>query len=239
MNEIQEMRKLIVKSAYLAHEGHIASALSVLDILYVLYSGIKKDEDVFVLSKGHASLALYVLVATEFMSTFGKFDSRLGGHPDHNKVPGVMASTGSLGHGFPMAAGIALARKIKEEAGVVYCLVGDGECNEGSIWETALIAQHHHLSNLCVIVDQNHSSDRAVRMDKLDEKFLAFGFNTEHIPGHDHKAIARALTHQVDGPKAIIAETTKGYGVARMSGPEWHHKIPTKDELAEIIQELS
>jgi len=200
-----------------------------------------------VLSKGHASLALYAVLAAKgffdpkLLETFAKPSSILGGHPDRNKVPGVEASTGSLGHGLPAAVGKALARKIQQKPGRIFCLVGDGECNEGSIWEACLLAAHHKLANLCLIVDYNHSTDRALSLEGLALKFQAFGFDTTYISGHNPRDIEIALQHQhLKKPTAVIAETTKGYGCQRMeNNPEWHHRIPNAKELEEILAELT
>ena len=160
--KIRELKKVILKASYISKEGHIPSAFSILDILYVLYNQIlninannpiDENRDRFILSKGHASLGLYAVLSdrgfidSEELETFGKFSSRLGGHPDCNKIPGVEASTGSLGHGFPIAVGIAMALKIKKSSSRVFVIVGDGECNEGTIWETALLAVNHNLNN--------------------------------------------------------------------------------------------
>ena len=253
---INELKRLIVKAAAAAGEGHIGSAFSVLDLLWVLYAQVlridpknpKCDErDRFVLSKGHSSLALYaVLAKSGFFSVaelerFTAFDSFLGGHPDHNKVPGVEASTGSLGHGLPMGTGMAMGMGIRKIDRRVIVLVGDGECNEGSIWESALLAAHHRLSNLTCIVDYNHSTDRALSLGDIAAKFAAFGWATITINGHDHKAIYDAMTlTDPTRPNAIIAETIKGFGCKEMeNNPAWHHRAPTQDELPILLKELA
>ncbi len=256
MSMMNEMKQAIITAAANAGEGHIASAFSVLDILWVLYDRVLRidplnpdgfERDRFILSKGHASLALYVVLAEKGffpkseLETFGRFKSKLGGHPDRNKIPGVEASTGSLGHGLPMAVGVAMALRIKQSHYKVFVLIGDGECNEGTVWESALLAAHHRLKNLCCIVDCNHSTDRALLVGDLAEKFKSFGWDYCSIDGHDHAQIYKALS---DFPKArpvaIIAETIKGFGCRRMeNNPEWHHKVPSADDLAEILEELA
>jgi transketolase len=253
---INKMKCQIVLAAHSAGEGHVPSAFSILDILWVLYDQVMKFDanrpnelamDRFVLSKGHASLALYAVLeekgffSPENLNTFCKYDSKLGGHPDCNKVLGIEASTGSLGHGFPIAVGIALGSKIRQFENRIFCLVGDGECNEGTIWESALLAAHHQLSNLCCIVDYNHSTDRALELGDLEGKFMSFGWDVLTINGHDHEEIYRALTHRHQNrPLVIIAETTKGSGVRRMENePAWHHRSPNAEELKSIIEELS
>ena len=245
MSSLNALKRQIVQMAYNAREGHIPSALSILDIVWVLYNKVMTLDDRFVLSKGHGCLALYVVLAEkgfitpEQLATFAKHDSILGGHPDRNKVPGVLCSTGSLGHGLPQAVGIALAKKIKGEPGRVFCLVGDGECNEGSIWEACLLAKQHKLNNLVVIVDYNRSTDRAVDISSICEKFWAFGFFPPTINGHNHDEIIKVLGYDPSSrPTAIIANTVKGFGCKRMEDPAWHHRAPNETELAEIMKEL-
>lgn len=249
------LKEAIVRSAYAAGEGHIPSALSVLDIIWILYDRILKVDpirpndparDRFFLSKGHASLAVYAVLARKGffpaaeLSTFCGFNSRFGGHPDRNKVPGVEASTGSLGHGFPMAVGAALGLMIQKNPARVVSLIGDGEANEGTVWESALLAAHHSLHNLTCIVDYNHSTDRALRVGDLAKKFDAFGWRSVIVNGHDHEALYTAITAEhPDGPLAVIAETVKGNGLKLMeNNPAWHHKAPSPEELEAIIKEL-
>jgi transketolase len=138
-----------------------------------------------------------------------------------------------------MAVGIALGMKIKKVPGRVFCLVGDGECNEGSIWESCLLTSHRNLNNLTCIVDYNHSTDRAINMESLSAKFSSFGFSVDWICGHNHADLADVLSVTNDCPRAIIAETVKGYGCKRMEGnPAWHHRVPTEAEVAEMIEEI-
>lgn len=254
-NKIHQLKKYILQACFNSKEGHIPSAFSILDILYVLYNSILKvdpanpndiSRDRFFLSKGHASLGLYAILADrgffaiEELDSFGKFSSMLGGHPDCNKIPGVEASTGSLGHGLPIATGVAMALKIQNNAASVYVIVGDGECNEGTIWETALLAANHNLNNLTCIVDYNHSNDRALLLGDLSEKFKSFGWNTLEVEGHNHDALIKNLNlkHQ-SKPTAIIANTIKGKGIKVMeNNPAWHHKTPTELELQEMLKEL-
>ncbi|MFZ2956805.1 MAG: transketolase [Candidatus Ozemobacteraceae bacterium] len=253
---VKKIKRQIVLTAYSMGEGHIPSALSILDILWVLYDRVMKFDpcrpndlmmDRFILSKGHASLALYSVLAekgffpSENLTDFCTYGSKFGGHPDCNKIPGVEASTGSLGHGFPMAVGLALGSKIRRINNRIFCLIGDGESNEGTIWESALLASHHELSNLCCIVDYNHSTDRALKVGNLAEKFASFGWQAVTIQGHDHKEIHDAFRNQSkDKPTMIVAETIKGCGIARMeNSPAWHHRSPTSEELKEILEELT
>jgi len=238
------MVERIVRLAYESKEGHIPSSLSVLDIIYGLYYHhlTKNNQDKFVLSKGHASLGLYVVLdhfglLNADLSSFCKFDSVLGGHPTL-KIPSVEASTGSLGHGMPIAIGMAMAKKIREEAGTVYVLIGDGEANEGTIWESALLASHHKLNNLVCLMDHNHSTDRAVCVDKVMCKFSSFGWKGEEIDGHNISSIGSIQTES-DKPTFVLCNTVKGKGIAMMEGnPEWHHKTPSADQVEQIIMEL-
>jgi transketolase len=253
---LNQLKRQIITATMVTREGHIPSALSILDIIWVLYDRVMRfdpnntesdDRDRFILSKGHGSLALYsVLAAKGFfpaseLEQYCAFKSRFGGHPDRNKVPGVEASTGSLGHGLPFGVGVALALRIRKIDRRVFVLVGDGECNEGSIWEAVLLAAHHRLSNLTCIVDYNHSTDRALGMGDIAAKFTAFGWAATAIDGHNAAAIEAALrTSDPNRPTAIIAETIKGRGVKEMEGnPAWHHRIPTKEELLLMLQELA
>ena len=251
---IRELKKEVLETCYRVKEGHVASAYSILDILYVLYHDVlncspsRKDDpnrDRFVLSKGHAAIGYYAVLKhagyiEEPLDTMCKFNSRLGGHPDCNKVPGIEVSSGSLGHGVPMAVGIAWALKIQKNYAHVYVLAGDGEVNEGSVWEALLIANHHKLNNLTLIVDYNHSTDRAVDLGDLDDKLSSFGFEVIKTDGHDHALIKQALLVRGEQPIAVIANTVKGCGIEEMrNNPAWHHRIPTAEEYSRFMEELS
>lgn len=195
--------------------------------------------------EGHGVLALYaVLAAKGFfppseLDRFAAFDSPLGGHPDRNKVPGVEASTGSLGHGLPMGVGMALGMRIRGIDRRVFVLVGDGECNEGAIWEAALLAAHHKLTNLTCIVDYNHSTDRALLLGDIADKFRTFDWAAATVDGHDREALLGLAWADSVRPTAIIAKTVKGYGCKQMeNNPAWHHRVPTQDELPAILEGL-
>jgi transketolase len=255
---IKELKADIVKSAFESQEGHIPSAFSILDILWVLYDKVLNinptmvddpNRDRFILSKGHGSLGLYAVLAKKGfidpkeMSTFGKVDSRLGGHPDRNKIPGVEASTGSLGHGMPIAVGTALGLKIQNNPARVFALVGDGEANEGTVWESALLAAHHGLDNLYCILDYNHSTDRALSIGDMASKFESFGWRTATVDGHDQKQLEEALrepTEKTGKPLMVVANTIKGYGLKSMeNNPAWHHRAPTAEERDAFTTELA
>ena len=235
--------KKIIDIAYVKREGHIASSLSILDIMLVLYKNFIDDDNKFVLSKGHASLGLYVVLdhfnlLEEDINTFCDFDSSLGGHPS-NKVKNVESSTGSLGHGFPFALGMAISKKIKKEDGKIFTIIGDGESNEGTIWETALLASHHKLNNFCCILDHNHSTDRALGIGNMLEKFQAFGWAVSEVDGHNQLQLKEVLSKSFNSPHFILANTVKGKGCSLMeNNPEWHHKFPSEDEYAKILQEI-
>ena len=202
-------------------EKHGSSSLSTLDVLWVLYDRILRfdpknprweNRDRFVLSKGHGCVSYYAVLAdkgffpTTTLKTFMQYDSILGAHPDRNQVPGVEASTGSLGHGLPMAAGMAIALRLKKSDRSVFALVGDGECNEGSIWEAALLAGNLQLSNLTCIAINNHSSSR--ELGDLAAKFEAFGWVATTINGHDHEQIFESLSNRDSKhPTAVVAVT--------------------------------
>lgn len=254
---IHKLREIVVRASSRSKEGHIPSALSILDILWVIYNRILKfDEnnpddnarDRFILSKGHGSLGLYAvlmakgLIDEKEIDHFCSFNSTLGGHPDRNKIPWVEASTGSLGHGLPIAVGISLGLKIQNMASKVFTIIGDGECNEGTIWESALLASHHKLDNLCCIVDYNHSTDRALNVGNLIDKFQSFGWHALEVNGHDQDELFRLFSkfpEKKGVPTILIAETVKGYGISSMENqPSWHHKSPSDEEINILIKEI-
>ncbi|MDP1689121.1 MAG: transketolase [bacterium] len=248
IKDLKQIRWDIVKMVHHAKEGHIPSGLSVLEILYAIYKN-KNKEDSFFLSKGHASAGLYAVLAhfgilkKEELDSFCDYDSWLGGHP-HRKEGCFMNSSGSLGHGFPIAAGFALSKKIKEEPGRVFCLVGDGECNEGSIWETAMYAEQLKLSNLVCVVDDNNSQIRAKISTNLVEKFRAFGWEAQEVDGHNipdiESLIFKDSAKVYSKPFCVVARTIKGKGIKAMEDDmfSWHHKAPTDDELEKFKAEI-
>lgn len=253
--KMRDLRKQILTVSHTNQEGHIPTAFSILDILYVLYNDVmdidpqkpeKPIRDRLIVSKGHASIGIYAVMADrgyfpkEELMTYCRFGSRLGGHPDRNKIPGVDVSTGSLGHGFPLAVGVAMGMRIKNTPGVVYVIVGDGEMNEGTMWESVLLAKEHNLSNLVCILDYNHSGDRAINLGDMEQKFTAFGWETVSVDGHDHTALTNALHPPVgDAPKMVIANTIKGYGCPMIeNNPAWHHRSPNDEEYKQMMEDL-
>lgn len=254
----------ILEEVYNAKSGHIGGAFSIADILTVLYfnemnidakSPDSPDRDRLVLSKGHASAALYAVLAEkgyidkEELKTFRNIDSNLQGHPDMNKVPGVDMTTGSLGQGLSVANGMALSSKLDSRGYRVYCILGDGELQEGQVWEAAMTAEKYQLDNLCVIIDANElqltdttMNVKGINQNDIEQKFRAFGFQTVVIDGHNIESIIRALTiaEMTKGkPTAIICKTIKGKGVSFMENQiDWHGKAPNDEEYKIAIQEL-
>ena len=247
-NNLKELRKKILYTSFLNKSGHIASAFSILEILYYLYLSELKEDDLFFLSKGHGSLALYAVlfekgyISEEQLNSFAQFDSILGGHPDRNKIKGVLCSSGSLGHGLPIAVGTALSKKINKQNGKIFCLIGDGESNEGTIWESAILAKHLQLNNLVCLVDQNNSQIRSVPTTDIKNKFLSFGWNVIFVKnGHDKKQILRSFQKiSQEKPTCIIYNTIKGYGVDDIKNDmfAWHHRPPNQQEIEKFFAEI-
>lgn len=259
-----KIRMDIIQEIYYAKSGHPGGALSCADILTVLYfNEMNIDElkpndenrDRFVLSKGHASAALYATLAEkgyfpkEELITFRNISSYLQGHPDMKHTPGVDMSTGSLGQGLSVANGMALASKMDKKGYRVYCLLGDGELEEGQVWEAAMTASKYNLDNLCAIVDCNElqligktDDIKGLNIDDIENKFKSFGFNTLRIDGNNIDSIISALmkAEQTKGmPTCIIAKTVKGKGVSFMENkPEWHGKAPSDEKFKRAIDEL-
>jgi len=253
-----DLRKTIIDLVRSANEGHIPSSFSIVDIIDYLYGNIlnydlqfidSPNRDYFILSKGHAALALYVvlekygIISRRELLNYGNAGSPLGGHPDRLTTPGVEASTGSLGHGFPMAVGVALGLKINKLNNKVFVLVGDGECQEGTIWEAANIATNQKLDNICVIVDWNGSAQQLMPIENLEMKWQAFGWKTKVIDGHSESDFESTFLNSElfggDAPIAVLAKNIKGKGVSFIEGHgPWHHKVPNDQEYAEFFKEL-
>jgi len=257
------LRALVLDALEGGGRGHLSSALSLLEIVRVLYDDILshdpgvpllKSRDRFILSKGHGCLGLFAVMtdhgyfSKELLKTFCNFDSKLGGHPERFTLPGVEFSTGSLGHGFSVGIGMAMAARLKQEKWRTYILMGDGELNEGSVWEAAMHASQHKLDSLTIIIDYNQkqasgTSDLIVSLLPLTEKFISFGFEVSEVNGHDVSDLANKLKKQTltnGKPKAIIAHTIKGKGiVSAETSSTWHHKAKiTKEEIRILRKEL-
>lgn len=246
INNINEMTKRMRKNildmslSAGAESSHFGGGLSIVEITATLYGAVMnydiknpewKDRDRFILSKGHGVLGYYTalheigLVSKDDLMTFEKTNSYLLGHPVMNRKKGIEFSNGSLGMGLSVGIGVALAAKKNKKNYKVYVLIGDGECNEGTIWESLLLASHHNLNNLICIVDKNKSTDRALKIDNLKKKFLSFNWDCLVIDGHDRSLLIKSIYKQRKKPLAIIANTIKGKGVPFMeNNPEWHHK---------------
>ncbi len=257
-----KVRMGIIESTHAARCGHPGGSLSAADLLtYLYFQELNVDprnpgweeRDRFVLSKGHCAPALYAALAhrgffpVEDLLTLRKVDSYLQGHPNMNSVPGVDMSTGSLGQGISAACGMALAAKLQKKSWRVYTLLGDGEIQEGQVWEACMFASHYSLDNLCVIIDNNGlqiDGDIAKVMSPypIDEKLLAFGFHVQTIDAHDFDAIAAALdtARAVSGkPSAIVMKSVKGKGVSFMENEAgWHGVAPNDSQYAQAMTEL-
>jgi transketolase len=258
----KSVRKGIVEAVYHGKSGHPGGSLSIADIMTVLYfNEMNIDEknpkweerDRLVLSKGHCSPALYSCLAqrgyfeTKELQTFRNIESKLQGHPDMNKVDGVDMTSGSLGQGLSVANGMAIAGKLDKKQYRVYAILGDGEIEEGQIWEAAMVSSKYKLDNLCVIVDNNNlqidgTIEEVMNSKPIDEKFQKFGFETITIDGHNISEIMEAFNKakEIKGkPACIIAKTIKGKGVSFMENQVgWHGKAPNDEQFKQAIQEL-
>lgn len=266
VNELQKyanrIRQGVIKAVYSAKSGHPGGSLSIAEILAVLYfnqmnidekNPKAKERDRLVLSKGHTAPALYSALALrgffdmDELNHFRNINSILQGHPDMKNIPGVDASTGSLGQGLSIANGMALGSKQDSEGVRVYCICGDGEIQEGQIWEAAMTASHYKLDNLCLIIDNNNLQidgkvNEVMSVYPIDEKFKSFGFETINVDGHNIQELISAFEQakKVKGkPTAIIANTIKGKGVSFMENEaDWHGKAPNEEQYKQAMQEL-
>ena len=257
-----EIRKDIIEEVYNAKSGHPGGSLSIADIMTVLYfdelnidenNPRWEDRDRLVLSKGHCAPALYAALSErgffekEKLKSLRKLDSNLQGHPNMNDVLGVDMSTGSLGQGLSVANGMAISGKIDNKNYRVYCILGDGEIEEGQIWEAAMTSNKYKLDNLCIIVDNNNlqidgTIQEVMDSNPIDEKFKAFGFNVIKIDGHSFDEIKTAFKEAKETkgkPTCIIAKTIKGKGVSFMENQAgWHGKAPNEEEYTQAIKDL-
>lgn len=263
-NKIKQLKRNILTAVYKAGKGHIGGALSSIDIMAALFygrdnwdfTGENPNRDRFILSKGHSAIALYTIL--EDYGVISKDDlyqinsgQLLGEHPD-NTMPGIEIVAGSLGHGLGIASGLALSLKKRNSDAKVFCMLGDGECYEGSIWESALFAAHHQLTNLTVIVDRNNlaihgNTEDINKLDSLALKFINFGWDSYDIGGSNVKAISDDINEryswnnpEITKPLALICQTTKGKGVSFMeNNHKWHHGSLTKEQYRQAMAELS
>lgn len=257
----KELRRDILTMLHESKSGHPGGSMSELEILIALYYEVmnidpknpnKEDRDLFVLSKGHACPGLYAVLADkgyfpkEDLMTLRKAESKLQGHPDSHKTKGVDVNSGSLGQGASVAVGLALAAKRKNLGQKVYCLLGDGESQEGLVWEAAMAAAHYKLDNLTFILDNNGlqidgKNDEVMSLGNIKAKFDAFGFKTFEVDGHNVDELVKALKTEVTGqPKFVQAHTIKGKGVSFMeNNVGWHGKAPSDEELETALKELA
>ena len=269
IEDVEKLKKIarliradIIKEVYSAKSGHPGGALSIVDILTVLYFNQmnispedprNENRDRFVLSKGHASAALYATLAergffsVNELENFRKLGSMLQGHPDMKHIPGVDMTTGSLGQGLSVANGMAMMSKLDKKGIRVYTILGDGEIEEGQIWEAAMTASQYRLDNLCVIVDNNNLQidgelKKVMSSYPIDKKFESFGFVVFNVDGNDIEELIKVFESAklIKGkPVAIIAKTVKGKGISFMENKaEWHGKAPSEEEYKQAIKEL-
>ncbi len=262
MEQCAQLRKQIFITGYKGGMAHLASCYSCLEIIYTLYrKGVLrydpkdpawKDRDRFILSKGHGALALYTvlceagLLAEGELETYLQPGSHIGGEPYRREASCIEATTGSLGHGLSMAAGMALGQKLDGTDAKTYVLLGDGECQEGSVWEAAMTASSLSLDNLVAILDANELQktrrvDEILKVVAWQEKWEAFGWTVRHVDGHDTEQLKQVLTEAPNAgkPTIVIAHTVKGKGVPLMeNNPIWHFRLPNKKEREKFLQAL-
>lgn len=247
-------RLSILRMTHKAKASHVGSSLSVVDILSTLYSGFLSlgldGKDRFILSKGHAAAALYAVLAEvsliphSWLDTYCNNGAALGGHVTSEGVPGVILSTGSLGHGLPYAVGIAQGIKMNQDIGRVFVVISDGECDEGTTWESALIASQFKLDNLCLIIDRNRiqslgPTEDTIGLEPLDQKWESFGWDVRVVDGHNYIAIENAL-EKTTKPLVVIANTIKGKGVSFMENSVlWHYKSPNEENFKIATDEIN
>jgi len=248
---IRQARLRLLRMHYESKVGHIGGSLSCLDMLIMLHHMVLSEQDLFILSKGHAAGALYVtlwsrgLLSDADLKSFHQDRTRLAGHPPVDGIPGCLFATGSLGHGLGLASGLALAKRLKGEAGRVFCLMSDGEWNEGSSWESLCFAAHHKLDALTILIDLNGlqgfgTTAEVADLAPLANKFRTYDVEVREIDGHDPEAIEQALAQRARCPLVIVARTTKGRGVSFMENRmEWHYLPLTTDQYAQAVAEVS
>lgn len=256
----KKVRKLAVQMTNKSGASHIGPILSIVDIVCVLYNdvmhcnpddpgNVKRDR--FILSKGHAGVAVYATLAEmgyfekALLDCYYQNGSKLSGHISHIEVPGVEFSTGSLGHGVCVAAGMAFSARFNQQNHRIFCLIGDGECQEGSVWEMAMFSVHYRLSNFTVIIDHNKlqsldTLENTMSIRNLPERWRVFGWDVEEVDGHDHKSLEQALVKSTGKPRCIIANTVKGKGVSFMENQIlWHYRDPQGEFFDKAMAELN
>ena len=247
-NQINKIRFLILESCYKIKEGHIGSAFSILEIVFVIFKKYFK-KNFFILSKGHAAIGIYAvmnhfkIIKNKDYLSFCDFESKLGGHPDSTKLPHLNFSTGSLGHGLPASAGLAFALKKNKDKRQVICLIGDQELMEGTTWESLHIIDNYKLKNITLIIDRNNSDFRSIKFLNLRKKLSVFCDRIIEVDGHHVLKLDKIINQSLKNKKTfyiIIANTVKGKGIKAIeNNPAWHHKAPSKQELELFKKELS
>jgi len=253
-------RRSIVSMVHRANSSHVGSSLSVVDVLSVLYGSVARvsptnlddpDRDLVIVSKGHAAAATYAVLAevgilpSEWLETYSADGAVLGGHVTSHGVPGVELSTGSLGHGLPFGLGAAIAAARTGSPRRSFVVMSDGECDEGTTWESALVGAHHNLDNLVVVIDRNGiqslgSTEDTVQLEPFADKWRSFRWDVHEVDGHDHEALREALEAPATGaPRVVIATTVKGKGVSYMENTVlWHYRSPNVEQLEAALEEL-
>ena len=261
-DKIVEIREKILIMHAKSNESHLGSSLSIVDILVVLYFQIlnidpsnpyDENRDRLILSKGHAASALYAVLAKrgffkeELLDSFAENGGKISVHPERFSVPGIVASTGSLGHGLPMGVGIALSAKKDNKTFKTYVLMSDGECEEGSVWEAAISASRFKLDNLIGIIDKNKwqaydRTDKIQNLSLLKSKWEAFGWSCKEVDGHNLQELIqcfKSIPFEIEKPSMIIADTVKGKGIPEIEDKmEWHYKSPKENELKSFLKSL-
>jgi len=246
-NELNKIRYSILQSCFKIKEGHIGSAFSVIEILYVIFKRYFKKH-YFILSKGHAAIGVFAvmnhfkILKNKDYKSFCKLNSRLGGHPDSTKLPNLNFSTGSLGHGLPVSSGLAFGLKMKNDKRKIICLIGDQELMEGTTWESLHIISNYNLNNILLIIDRNNSDFRSIKFIKLKKRLSVFCDKISEVNGHNVKSLTNAIEKAIKNKKSfqiLIANTIKGKGISSIeNNPAWHHKAPSKEEMKNFKVEL-
>tara|TARA_Y100000768_G_scaffold251559_1_gene191104 strand:+ start:51 stop:806 length:756 start_codon:yes stop_codon:yes gene_type:complete len=246
-NQLNKIRYLILESCFNIKEGHVGSAFSVLEILYVVFKNYFKKH-YFILSKGHAAIGVYAvmnhfkILSNKDFKSFCKFNSKLGGHPDSIKLPELNFSTGSLGHGLPVSSGLAFGLKIKKEKNKIICLIGDQELMEGTTWESLHIISNYKLTNILLIIDRNNSDFRSIKFLDIKKRLAVFCDKISEVNGHDIRSLTISIDKALKNKnkfEIIIAKTIKGKGIKAIeNNPAWHHKAPSQEELKKFKKEL-
>ena len=246
-NELNKIRYSILQSCFKIKEGHIGSAFSVIEILYVIFKRYFKKH-YFILSKGHAAIGVFAvmnhfkILKNKDYKSFCKLNSRLGGHPDSTKLPNLNFSTGSLGHGLPVSSGLAFGLKMKNDKRKIICLIGDQELMEGTTWESLHIISNYNLNNILLIIDRNNSDFRSIKFIKLKKRLSVFCDKISEVDGHNVKSLTTAIEKGIKNKKSfqiLIANTIKGKGISSIeNNPAWHHRAPSKEEMKNFKVEL-